>query len=209
MIVDRVARTDRCSRCRKLASNPFLPFWSALIGEHCGQHVLNIKFEIIIFETCYTHKHAMQCCGDSSSDDWPPDSRLQSSTHPSSGIRKKSKTREDGAARLSDADDASSSSSDSSPVDSSQRSKGFGTSSLEVTEAGKKGKILNSRSPTLPKNGCFTVLLQYNIQWIGTAVTLPKTVACSRRESLSHLQTVGRASRGHSLTMCLHPLIAL
>jgi hypothetical protein len=53
------------------------------MGEHCGQTLLNIiKFEIR-FETCYTQKHAMQCGGDSSGDDWPPDSRLQSLPHAS------------------------------------------------------------------------------------------------------------------------------
>jgi hypothetical protein len=49
-----------------------------------------------------------------------------------------------------------------------------------LPEACKKGKILilHSRSQTPPKNGCFTVRLQYNIQWIGTTVTLPKSHAC-------------------------------
>jgi hypothetical protein len=78
----------------------------------------------------------MHCGGESSDDDRPTDSRLQSSTHPSLRVRGKSKTwslknpklgvlktnsktREDGPSRLSDDDDKDSS---SSPEDSSQMS---------------------------------------------------------------------------------------
>jgi hypothetical protein len=76
--------------------------------------------------------------------------------------QEKLKTREDGAARLrltlsDDDDDSSSSPEDSSQLEMSKSSES-GTSG-----SGKKGKILHSRSKTPPKNGCFTVLLTYDI----------------------------------------------
>jgi hypothetical protein len=176
------------------------------MGEHCCQTLLNIIKIEIRFETCYTQKHTMQCGGDSSGDDWPPNSRLQSSPHLSSLTRKKSKTREDGAARRVHVRATMTMPPHHHQI-RVQKTHCKGVKALAIQEAGKKDKILHSRTP--PKNGCFTVLLQYTIQWIGTAVSSPKTVACSRRDSLSHSQTVGRVSKGHYLTMRLLPLIAL
>jgi hypothetical protein len=145
--------------------------------------------------------------GDSNGNDSAPDlimipegPRQQSSTRLSLLVRKKSKTGEDGAARFTKLATMTTTTRRHPPNTHSQRIKG-------PALAGKEAKMLHSRIPR--KNGCFMVLSQYHIQLIGSAVTSPKSVTYSRKESLRHLKTLGRISSSHSLTMRLHQLIAL
>jgi hypothetical protein len=138
----------------------------------------------------------MQCGGKSSCDDWPPDSRLQSSPHSSSLTRKKSKTREDGAARLRDDDDASSSSPDSSPEDSSQRSKGSGIS-------GSGQKRHDSAFQDSSKEWMFhgTVAIHNTVDWDRSDVAEDRRMLAERiTESFADCgQSIKRSLSDHAL----------
>jgi hypothetical protein len=133
----------------------------------------------------------MHSCCDSSGDDWQPDSRLQSSTHPSSQVRKKSKKWEDGTAHMSDDDDDSS----SSPDDSSQMSKSSGTSG-----SGQKRQDYAFQEPDSSKEWMFHGTCRDTIY-----IRLGPRLRCRDRRILfariiASFDDLGRVSNSHSLT---------
>jgi hypothetical protein len=136
----------------------------------------------------------------------PGQSRLQSSTRPSSRIRKKCKTREDGAASLSNNDNDSLSAEDSSQMRKKLR---------HFQKRGGKGKILHPRSQIPPKNGCFTALVHCYIQWTGHSERISDRSDVAEDSHMlvktltESLQALARISSSHSLTMLLHRLIML